>query len=137
MNDEENILTEPKSTNGCYCSVRGTFLRKTEKAILLIKDHKPHWFPLSVIYVADPLEDRSIITIDIPQWMACKHNLAISYDPVTKEGKQHNEKLGFAGFGLCQPSSENHRQEWKIHGKQLEKPMENSVPVASRRTVKA
>ena len=102
MNDQGEKNNYP--TDNCYCSVRGIFLRKTARAILLIKNQTPHWFPFSVLHVENPLIEESVITIDIPRWMARKHDLAVSYAPVTQEGQRHNERLGYADLGVPQPS---------------------------------
>ena len=100
-----------------YCSVKGLYLNKTEKSILLLKNHKTHWFPLSVLLTNDSLnETKVIIVIDIPSWLAHKHSLSIGYDPVTKKGKEFNQTIGFEGYGLYQQTeaSNNHRQYSQI-----------------------
>jgi len=101
-------MNNPQKSNHCYCSVRGFYLRTTEKAILLLKNHKPHWLPFSLLFINDPLVEKSIVTIDIPCWLATEHDLERSYQPVTNEGKKHNEGLGLADFGLPQPSLEDY-----------------------------
>jgi len=107
---EENNQPIP---NYHYCSVKGLYLNKTEKSILLLKNHKTHWFPLSVLLTDDSLnETKVIIVIDIPSWLARKHSLAIGYDPVTKKGKEFNQTIGFEGYGLYQQT--NHRQGSQI-----------------------
>ena len=89
--------------NHHYCSVKGLYLNKTEKAILILKHHKKHWLPLSELFIDDSLnETKVVVTIDIPSWLARKHDLAISYDPVTKKGKEFNQTIGFVGYGLHQ-----------------------------------
>jgi hypothetical protein len=104
MKEIENSPKKSNSTNHCYCSVRGFYLRKTEKAMLLLRDSKPHWLPFSILFVNDPLVEKTIVIVDIPRWFADEHKFDSGFTPVTKEGREHNERLGFADFGIPQPS---------------------------------
>lgn len=98
--------------------------------MLLLRDHKSHWLPFSLLFVNEPLEEKTIVTIDIPRWLADEHKFDSGFTPVTKEGKEHNKKLGFVDFGIEQPSlaeylSQQHeesirRNQLKIAAKRAE-----------------